>query len=33
MWKAEYRRLGRSESVMWKDDASKVVAPLVSVKD
>jgi hypothetical protein len=32
-WKAEGCRLGRSGSVMWKADTSKVVAPSMSVKD
>jgi hypothetical protein len=32
-WKAEDHRLGRSESVMGKDDTSKIVALSVLVKD
>jgi hypothetical protein len=27
-WKAEDRQLGRSGSVMWKANTSKVVAPI-----
>jgi hypothetical protein len=32
-WKVEYYRLGRSESVMWQANTSKIVASVVSVKE